>query len=467
MAVFDIVKMETRVARMIGWLAGIQSRITDFLPGGKTRTKLEAVALELEQQDYQVYQAIKKAIPIALYAGFSFPPLAAVRASGNVTFSAAVAPAQDVTIPKGTLVATTESTTAQAKTFETSAAAVLAAGQTSVVVPILCTVPGSAGNTGVGTVNVIKTTVPGIDTVTNVSAITNGTDVESETARSIRFREYIASLSRGTAAALEYAAKTARLIDAGGIVTERVVQAKAYDAAAATAGFADVFVHNGTGSTSAGLITEAQKLIDGYTGADGVKVAGYKAAGIVVTVAGATELSQDVTVTVTKKTDADAATVEAAAEAAASTYIASLKIGEKFVYHELVERIMAVAGVYDVTLAAPTGNVAAQQVTAAVFTGTGLDDMTAAGPFTGSGKKSYVVEVDGTGAPDTFKWSRNGGETWAATTVPMVAGTPVALEDGVAVTFAASTGHTIGDKWAFTATSAVVFTPGTIAATVV
>jgi hypothetical protein len=84
------------------------------------------------------------------------------------------------------------------------------------------------------------------------------------------------------------------------------------------------------------------------------------------------------------------------------------------------------------------------------FSGTGLDDMSRSGYYNGNADRTYRVEIDATGTPDTFKWSRNGGTSWVATGVA-ITGSAQLLEDGVWVTFAATTGHTVTDYWQFTA----------------
>lgn len=76
---------------------------------------------------------------------------------------------------------------------------------------------------------------------------------------------------------------------------------------------------------------------------------------------------------------------------------------------------------------------------------------TVGGTYTGTAPLNYVVEIDGTiGTPNTFKWSNDGGSTWEADTVAITAGA-ISLENGITVTFGATTGYTSGDKWAFTA----------------
>lgn len=84
------------------------------------------------------------------------------------------------------------------------------------------------------------------------------------------------------------------------------------------------------------------------------------------------------------------------------------------------------------------------------FAGSGLNDLSLAGWYTGATKGvSYVVKIDGTGTPDTFTWSDDGGATWDATGVA-ITGSAQTLNDGVKVKFAATTGHTLSDQWAWT-----------------
>ena len=105
---------------------------------------------------------------------------------------------------------------------------------------------------------------------------------------------------------------------------------------------------------------------------------------------------------------------------------------------------------------------AGTHIGSATFSGTGLNDATIGGTFSGASATSYRVQIDGAGTPDTFKWSNDGGSTWAATTVS-VTGASQTLENGVTVTFAATTGHTSTDRWDFATTvlSAMTVSAGT------
>jgi hypothetical protein len=65
-----------------------------------------------------------------------------------------------------------------------------------------------------------------------------------------------------------------------------------------------------------------------------------------------------------------------------------------------------------------------------------------------NGEFQFKVQIDGTGTPDTFKWSDDGGSTWKATGVP-ITGEDQSLEYNIIVTFGATTGHTLNDFWLF------------------
>lgn len=81
----------------------------------------------------------------------------------------------------------------------------------------------------------------------------------------------------------------------------------------------------------------------------------------------------------------------------------------------------------------------------ASFTGSGLNDATYGGVYGHRANLTYEVVIDGA-SPDTFKWSKDGGTTFEATTVA-ITGSAQDLDNGVTVTFAATTGHTSADLW--------------------
>ena len=86
----------------------------------------------------------------------------------------------------------------------------------------------------------------------------------------------------------------------------------------------------------------------------------------------------------------------------------------------------------------------------AVFVGAGLNDATAGGTYSGTALTPpyvrYRVEIDAAGTPDTFRWSLDDGATWVQQNVAVTGGAQ-SLSDGVQITFTATTGHTVGDRW--------------------
>ena len=80
-----------------------------------------------------------------------------------------------------------------------------------------------------------------------------------------------------------------------------------------------------------------------------------------------------------------------------------------------------------------------------------LDDLTAWTTYTGQYNLTYKVEIDATWTPDTFKWSSDGGVSY--TTGVDITGSAQTLNNGVTITFWATTWHTLWDKWEFDVTA--------------
>lgn len=83
----------------------------------------------------------------------------------------------------------------------------------------------------------------------------------------------------------------------------------------------------------------------------------------------------------------------------------------------------------------------------------GVNDIEAGGTFTGTSPTQFNIEIDSVGTTDTFKWSKDGVDGAAG---QPITGGHVALSggpggDGVTVKFAATSGHTKGDRWVIAA----------------
>jgi hypothetical protein len=90
------------------------------------------------------------------------------------------------------------------------------------------------------------------------------------------------------------------------------------------------------------------------------------------------------------------------------------------------------------------------------FSGSGLNDMNNGGTFTGTSNLTYCIQVDGSDSPDTFEWGTDPTCTaFTGGTGVGMTGFAQTLSNGVTVTFAATTTHTVGDHWTFQATAAL------------
>lgn len=156
---------------------------------------------------------------------------------------------------------------------------------------------GTVGNTPPNTITQFSSPVYGLESGTNSMAFTNGSDLETEDEWRIRFGQTIKDLARGTKYSLEVGALNGKIYDTNGFVTERVTRALVVESANQVI---TIYIHNGTlTSSSNNLVTQTQKIINGYTDDQGTKQPGYKPAGIPVSVQAATTQAQNIYVETT------------------------------------------------------------------------------------------------------------------------------------------------------------------------
>ena len=260
-------------------------------------------------------------------AQFGFTRLPGVYASNFVTLGANTAPTSPVPIPAGTTVQTLTGVQ-----FVTSSAATLPAGSTSVSVPVVAVLPGTGGNVSVGAISQFVTAVPGIDTVTNPTAFSNGVDPESDNAVRSRFIVYISSIQKGTTLAV-----TAAVLGVQQGLTYKLTEFFSQTGVATPAYFY-VVVNDGTGNPSSTLLSTIYNAIDAV-----------KAAGVQFNVYGPTAVTVDIGMTVTIAAGYQFAAVQTAIETAIDDQIAALGIGGTLFWSQLYAIAYGVAGVVEVT----------------------------------------------------------------------------------------------------------------------
>src|SRR5574337_1002717 len=205
------------VSDMASAIQGSAASLVDLTVGSILRATIEAcagVVLWIQGLILSLLATTRAASSTAAdldtwMADYGLTRLAAVPASGNVTFSRYTATNQAV-IAIGAIVQTADGTQKYAVTVDTTNPAysaglggyVMAPGTATVTVPVAATVAAAAGNAAPGAINTLGQAIPGVDTVTNALQFVNGTDPETDAAFRARFLVFVASLSRATPGAV-------------------------------------------------------------------------------------------------------------------------------------------------------------------------------------------------------------------------------------------------------------------------
>jgi hypothetical protein len=71
------------------------------------------------------------------------------------------------------------------------------------------------------------------------------------------------------------------------------------------------------------------------------------------------------------------------------------------------------------------------------------------GTYTGNNSRVYLLQIDSITTPNTFTWSNDGGSTFQAIFVPIVALSPINLDSGLQVIFSNATGFYLNQQFTF------------------
>jgi uncharacterized phage protein gp47/JayE len=219
------------------------------------------------------------------------------------------------------------------------------AGTGSVTVPAQAVTAGAAGNVLANTVTVITQGIPGIDTVTNAAAFTNGLNAESDTALRARFVLFINSLSKAILLAIQYAIAS---VQQG--IYQTLTENYAYNGTYQP-GYFYAVVDDGTGYPPTNLVNAVGAAIE--------SVRGFT---IQYGVFPPTVLTANVNMQIVAGAGYVANTVAANVALALTNFINGLELGNSLPYTQLAAVAYGVAGVVnvqDVTLNSATSDVTA------------------------------------------------------------------------------------------------------------
>jgi len=260
-------------------------------------------------------------------ADFGFFRLPAVDATGSVTFSRFNA-SLPALIPLNAQVKTADGSQSYLVTKDTAnplwnsgqGGYLVPANTASATVPIQAVTPGTAANVQPGTITLLGSAVPAVDTVTNSVALTNGVDAESDAAFKARFINYLASLSKATLAAIQYAIST---VQQG--LTADIEE---------VAGSFSVYVDDGSGNPPSSTLTAVSEAIEPVRGL-----------GISYAVHGPTLVSATIVLTITAASGYQHANLVGPVATAIETYVNTLPIGSPLSYFRLAAVAYSVVGV--------------------------------------------------------------------------------------------------------------------------
>ena len=309
-------------------------------------------------------------------ADFGFTRLAATAATGSVTFarftatnSALVLPYYSATgavLSTGVVVQTGDGTQQFGVTTNTGnsfwnsglGGYLIPAATTSAALPVQALTAGTGGNVQANTITLLASAVSGVDTVTNPAAFSNGMAAESDAALRARFILYMASLSKGTGAAIQ-----AAVVSAGQNLTCTVQENVNTLGAFQAANFV-VTVDDGSGSPSGATLALVSTAVNAV-----------RPLGVTYTVQGPVDVVAAVSFTLTAAAGYVKANMTAPISAALTAFINALPMGAALPYSRVAQVIYdATPGVANVTAltlnggTADLGGAPAQCVRAGVIT---------------------------------------------------------------------------------------------------
>jgi len=335
MATLETRTFDQLVEEQASAVQGSASALADFSVGSILRAFAQAVAgvvLWLQAIILQLLTVTRAATSTGAdldswVADYGISRLPAVAAVGEVTF-ARFTPTLLASVPVGTLVQTSDVTVQYAVIADTNQAAfdpatnayILPAGTASITATVQATTAGVFGNAAAGAIQTLAQSISGVDTVTNASAFISGVDAESDSALRTRFVAYLASLSKATKAAIEYAITS---MDQG--LTDRITENYDYSGNYKPGSFYAV-IDDGSGSPPSGVLDNVRATIDPV-----------RALGIQFAVFASTPVDANVALTIGVASGYSSLAVHAAVETAITNYIAALNMGDTLSWSRLIQ----------------------------------------------------------------------------------------------------------------------------------
>lgn len=273
-------KFSTLVSDFAAACQGSSSTLVDYTIGSVLRAIAESSAgnsLWIQGLAFQILTAARLSTSIGTDVdtwtadfmpnapGSTTPRLPSKQAIGTLTFSRFSAD-QSALIPIGSQASTTDLSAIFVVVADQSNFAyrtdvnayLVSPGVTNIDVPVQALVPGTASNVLAGTVTLLRSTIPGIDTVNNSLPMNAGLDAETDAQIKARVPLFFESLARSTEKAIGYAIS---IVQQG--LNYSIIENEQYSGQA-DIGYITVVIDDGTGSPSTTLIQSVTNSVDLY-----------------------------------------------------------------------------------------------------------------------------------------------------------------------------------------------------------
>lgn len=243
------------------------------------------------------------------------------KSSGEVTFYLAELLSYDVTVPKGTVCASTGENSAR---FETTEEVTIKSGRLATNAPVQALTEGENGNAAKQEITVLVTPVPGVDHILNDYKLENGSDAESDESLRKRVLDSYVNISNGTNKA--FYIKSALEIE--GVTAAGVVPRNR------GMGTVDVFIMTADGAPSAAMIKKVKNHLDSL-----------REINVDIEVKPLGRSTVNVYVCISVKNGYDFNTVRQECTSAINKYFAELGAGENVYLSDIGEYLQHVEGV--------------------------------------------------------------------------------------------------------------------------
>ena len=345
------------VAGMLAKVAA-RTKLTNFNVGSVIRTLVEIFAAAVADLGDLILTALKAGFLVTAtgaWLDYKAREWGVIRhpalpTAGVVYFLRALPRDENITIPAGTIVSTLKDAEGQAYRFLTQDEAILESGETEIGVAVIAEQTDASHNVGPGSIKKIAVHISGVEGVENRAGWITSEGSDQETDESLRTRAFLAweELTQGS---------TERAYISWARSDPRVTSAYVNSNHPRGQGTVNVYILGAGGPPSPGLITDVQAIVDAN-----------RPLCVDALVLGPEEKPVTIDLAITPKRYFSTTTIEAEVRRRIEAYfnprgdpaypwIVPLGVGKMVVFNQLVEIVMSVDGVYDVSFVSPTADI--------------------------------------------------------------------------------------------------------------